>query len=51
MGNKIFVDSDVVIDLLTDRDPFANPASELFDLNENRVGETVITKKKTAPLH
>jgi len=31
---KLFVDSDVVIDFLTDREPHANPASELFDLNE-----------------
>lgn len=34
MENKVFVDSDVVIDFFTDREPFANPASELFDLNE-----------------
>lgn len=31
---KVFVDSDVVIDFFTDREPHANPASELFDLNE-----------------
>jgi predicted nucleic acid-binding protein len=31
---KIFVDSDVVIDFFTDRAPHVNPASELFDLNE-----------------
>ena len=34
MGDKLFVDSDVVIDFLTDREPFANPASEIFELNE-----------------
>lgn len=34
MGYKLFVDSDVVIDLFTDREPYANPASELFELNE-----------------
>jgi len=34
MANKIFVDSDVVIDFFTDRMPFANPASELFDWAE-----------------
>ena len=28
------MDSDVVIDFFTDREPFANPASELFELNE-----------------
>lgn len=32
---KLFVDSDVVIDFFTDREPHANPASELFELNEN----------------
>lgn len=37
MGNKIFVDSDVVIDFFTDREPFDNPASEIFDLNEKGV--------------
>ena len=34
MEYKLFVDSDVVIDLFTDREPHANPASELFELNE-----------------
>lgn len=34
MANKIFIDSDVVIDFFTDRAPFANPASEIFELNE-----------------
>lgn len=34
MANKIFIDSDVVIDFFTDRMPFANPASEIFELNE-----------------
>ncbi len=34
MAPKIFLDSDVVIDFFTDREPFANPASELFELNE-----------------
>ncbi len=34
MEYKIFVDSDVVIDFFTDREPHANPASELFELNE-----------------
>jgi len=31
---KLFIDSDVVIDFFTDREPHANPASELFELNE-----------------
>ena len=31
---KLFIDSDVVIDFFTDRAPHANPASELFELNE-----------------
>lgn len=34
MAFKLFVDSDVVIDFFTDREPHANPASELFELNE-----------------
>jgi len=34
MANKLFIDSDVVIDFFTDRMPFANPASEIFELNE-----------------
>ena len=34
MAFKLFIDSDVVIDFFTDREPHANPASELFDLNE-----------------
>lgn len=34
MVPKLFIDSDVVIDFFTDRKPHANPASELFELNE-----------------
>lgn len=34
MENRVFVDSDVIIDFFTDRMPFANPASVLFDLSE-----------------
>ncbi len=37
MEYKLFVDSDVVIDFFTDREPHANPASELFELNEQGV--------------
>ena len=37
MASKIFIDSDVVIDFFTDRLPFANPASEIFELNEQNV--------------
>ena len=33
MASKLFIDSDVVIDFFTDREPFANPASELFNLS------------------
>ncbi|HET8860458.1 PIN domain-containing protein [Marivirga sp.] len=35
MAYKVFIDSDVVIDFFTDREPHANPATELFELNEN----------------
>lgn len=34
MAYKLFVDSDVVIDFFTDREPHASPASELFELSE-----------------
>ncbi len=34
MVYNLFVDSDVVIDYFTDREPFVNAASELFELNE-----------------
>jgi len=34
MKTKVFVDSDVIIDFFTDREPFANPASRIFELNE-----------------
>ena len=34
MGYNLFVDSDVVIDFFADRTPHVNPASELFELNE-----------------
>lgn len=34
MAYKLFIDSDVVIDFFTDREPHANSASELFELNE-----------------
>jgi predicted nucleic acid-binding protein len=34
MEYKLFVDSDVIIDFFTDRAPYANSASELFDLSE-----------------
>lgn len=34
MAYKLFVDSDVVIDFFTDREPHANPASKLFEFNE-----------------
>jgi len=37
MAYKLFIDSDVVIDFFTDREPHANPASELFELNEKGV--------------
>ncbi|KFC20149.1 type II toxin-antitoxin system VapC family toxin [Chryseobacterium sp. FH1] len=34
MAYKLFIDSDVVIDFFTDREPHANPASEIFELSE-----------------
>lgn len=43
MASKIFIDSDVVIDFFTDREPFANPASEIFELNEQGILELYIS--------
>lgn len=43
MASKIFIDSDVVIDFFTDREPFANPASEIFELNEQGTLELYIS--------
>ncbi|WP_158841679.1 type II toxin-antitoxin system VapC family toxin [Polaribacter sp. L3A8] len=40
MVYKLFIDSDVVIDFFTDRTPFANAASEIFELNEK--GDVII---------
>jgi len=40
MAPRVFVDSDVVIDFFTDREPFANPASSLFESNER--GEIIM---------
>lgn len=37
MAYKLFIDSDVVIDFFTDRESHANPASELFELNEQGI--------------
>ena len=34
MASKIFIDADIVIDFFTDRSPFANSASEIFELSE-----------------
>lgn len=35
MVYKLFLDSDVVIDFFTDRTPFANAASQIFELNDH----------------
>ena len=43
MEYKIFVDSDVIIDFFTDREPHVNPASELFELNEQRIVKIYIS--------
>lgn len=40
MAFNLFIDSDVVIDFFTDREPHANPASELFELSEQ--GEIIL---------
>jgi predicted nucleic acid-binding protein len=43
MVYKLFIDSDVVIDFFTDRESHINPASELFELNENGSVELYIS--------
>lgn len=43
MVSKLFIDSDVVIDFFTDREPFANPASEIFELNEQGILELYVS--------
>lgn len=40
MAFKLFIDSDVIIDFFTDREPYANSASELFELGEK--GDVVL---------
>lgn len=37
MEYRIFIDSDVVIDFFTDREPYANSASEIFELSEQGI--------------
>lgn len=37
MVYKLFLDSDIVIDFFSDRKPFANSSSKLFDLNEKGI--------------
>ena len=39
MGFKIFVDTDVIIDFLIDRQPHAVSSSKIFDLCENSIVE------------
>lgn len=34
MEYKLFIDSDVIIDFFTDREPYVNPATEIFELYE-----------------
>lgn len=43
MVPKIFVDSDVIIDFFTDREPFVNPASKIFELNESGIIQIYIS--------
>lgn len=43
MTSKIFVDSDVIIDFFTDREPYVNPASKIFELNEQGIVQIYIS--------
>lgn len=36
MASKVFVDTDVILDYLTDRSPFAHYSSMIFDLHERK---------------
>lgn len=36
MVSKVFVDTDVIVDHLTDREPFANHSSLIFELHEQK---------------
>ena len=36
MANKLFLDTDVILDYLTDRQPFANYSSLLFEMHEQK---------------
>lgn len=43
MAYKLFVDSDVVIGFFTDREPYVNPSSELFELKEQGAVKLYLT--------
>jgi len=43
MSNRVFIDSDVILDLLCKREPFYPDAAELFTLSDQRTIELVTT--------
>ena len=51
MNNKIFVDTDVVIDLLTKREPFYSSAAKFFSLAADKKIDLYISPIMIANLH
>lgn len=43
MNNKVFIDSDVILDLLCRREPFYSSAAEVFTLGDSKTIELVTT--------
>jgi len=51
MESKIFVDTDVIIDFLIDRHPYAIPASVIFDLAEKKELEATTSSLCLSNVH
>ena len=48
---KILVDSDVILDLMLERDPFFNPAAELFNMIEKKRIKASVSALHFSNLH
>ncbi len=48
---KILVDSDIILDLMLERDVFFNPAAELFNLIENKKIKASVSSLHFSNLH
>ena len=51
MGNKIFVDTDVVLDLLARREPYYVPAARLFTLADQSKVQLYVSSLSFSNLH